>query len=725
MTLRHGRRAPVLLPILVTLRSARRAMLDAAAALRDDDAPRADAIASALFAQVDRELSSLVSSGDTLGVSLCAPVAAAAAYTRLLVDLYTAGWRMDLDASQVYALPPSLDDVHDQAELLASKAAVRGSMVARVRESVASASTARLVDDVEPKIGALMADPKQLAAAIDAHGAAAIQPYLQLARRADGDDEHTGLPLYSIFRYLRFWWSFPYRDTPGRSLPFLIRDAGQPGHPVCGLINLASPVLRMAQRDDALGLTSRWLRECASGLHAYSEGEDALRSFLADLGRRAEDAAGTDEHVVQLRTFTPQLAQLLDVRDLTRAVRREPADERVTRADAAAERVLTSLEAELLAAIQGISFAGLEATLDEALREPVAVSERLLAQGETAAQAWRDGRTNGAADGNDGDRLFFKKRANQLSKLVSAWSGVQSVHAVRDAEGALAALVAATAPGAEAMPALADALTARKVRLLATQVADVSVCGAVPPYNEVLGGKLAASLALSRDAAAAYHATYEGTASEIQSKMAGEEVRRPADLLALTTTSFYSVGSAQYNRLRFPTDLGGSRWEKVGATAGHGTLHLSEALVALVARLVDAARGGKLISARFGEGPSERLRKLRDGLNALGLPSNELLRHGFSRIVYVSVHHELFPGAPNDDYAHYTQGPGATDVTQWWGERWCEPRRERIVAALRASSPPQLLSERFAEELARVSGDAPPTLVDEALPMNDEPDPEE
>src|SRR5437899_6175427 len=85
---------------------------------------------------------------------------------------------------------------------------------------------------------------------------------------------------------------------------------------------------------------------------------------------------------------------------------------------------------------------------------------------------------------------------------------------------------------------------------LSSQVADVSVCGAIAPYNVLLGGKLVALLMTSQEVRDAYRKRYAGQVSIISSQMAGREIYRPAELKLLTTTSLYGNGSSQYNRLR-------------------------------------------------------------------------------------------------------------------------------------------------------------------------------
>jgi len=248
---------------------------------------------------------------------------------------------------------------------------------------------------------------------------------------------------------------------------------------------------------------------------------------------------------------------------------------------------------------------------------------------------------------------------------------------------------------------------------MASQVVDVSVCGALPPYGPLLGGKLAALLALSREAACLYFAQYDGQVSDIKSKMAGRAIRRPADLIALTTTSFFTIGSSQYNRVRLPESLGGARWEYIGQSAGHGTMHFSLETTELLQTLLQVETGQALITSEFGEGPSERLRKVRDGLVRLGLPGDELLRHGTPRRVYLAElsRSESKPGMTALGRAWRHQGPDSEAVASFWRERWLGPRLERqpelIDAVERFRRDEVLLSRRLEDGergLALVSG---------------------
>jgi hypothetical protein len=65
---------------------------------------------------------------------------------------------------------------------------------------------------------------------------------------------------------------------------------------------------------------------------------------------------------------------------------------------------------------------------------------------------------------------------------------------------------------------------------LASQVVDVSICGAIHPYNELLGGKLVALVLHSKEVRDLYEGQYGERISLIASQMAGRPIRRSARL---------------------------------------------------------------------------------------------------------------------------------------------------------------------------------------------------
>jgi hypothetical protein len=87
----------------------------------------------------------------------------------------------------------------------------------------------------------------------------------------------------------------------------------------------------------------------------------------------------------------------------------------------------------------------------------------------------------------------------------------------------------------------------------------------------------------------------------------------------------------------------------------------------------------------FGEGTSPKLRSLRDGLNALGISSEEMLQHGIEKAVYGAA---LISNPSRyllrlDDTPHYLfsldEAQASTAlIARHWFERWASDRMRRI-----------------------------------------------
>lgn len=678
-----------------------------ALARRDlDDARRRQRVLSEMLEQVESE------SADVRG-EIYAPTLRAMALGTVLLDLATSGWEIDVEEGQVYASAPSWSAGArglSPEEVRGEKERARRAMEARVQEEIETESTRRFILGMERlvrveggarSIRSLIADGPALAASLRARGAEAIRPYLQVADGNAGRDPETGLRLCDVFRYMKFFWSFPMNAPPGRTTAFLVRDAGQPGHPVCGLIATASPVPRLTPRDAALGWTPAWLEAIMRALEFPPDDPGAhIRAVLGAL--RMDERGGLDP-----ASITDDLCALLklppcrSVDALLSALSALSTRVRQQRVAAARQAILEDLRSEVLSALDAISFSGLGVTRKTAIARPGDASARLESMKADAYKRWHESRRVGVKQAPNKridksalhadrtvreaahDPLYFKKRVTQAAALLRAWEEIMPAEGA-DAAAQLSALVFGRSTlaahrltgGRHVARGLRIALLQRQNRLVATQVADVCVCGAVPPYGAVLGGKLAALAALSREVAEAYHARYDGKASEISSQMAARLVRRPADLVALTTTSFYGVGSSQYERLSLKARNAEVRWRFVGYSRGHGTLHFSAETTATMDRLLQMETGTRLITSRFGEGPSERLRKIRDGLERLGVNPDVLLQHGMWRLVYVA---ELSPkacrpGARVDERTWRRVGPSMDAVTRQWRERWLTRR---------------------------------------------------
>lgn len=290
------------------------------------------------------------------------------------------------------------------------------------------------------------------------------------------------------------------------------------------------------------------------------------------------------------------------------------------------------------------------------------------------------------------DLLFVRKRAESLAQLLFAKRTFATARLGRDPVAGLAGLFASPT----GQRALDIAFAEFRKAGLSSQVADVSICGAVHPYNQLLGGKLVALLLASREVSDAYARRYGGQVSVIASQMAGRPITKPADLRILTTTSLYGVGSSQYNRLALAQadhpeldyDL---RWGAIGKslTGGFGTLHLGAETAQALRSMALLRHDARRVNNRFGEGTSPRLRQIREGLDALGLKSDAILHHATPRLFYgceldLSARDSLV-GLGSVE----VRAPAAHSIAAAWRRRWLTKRvlREDTLTRLSTLGP--------------------------------------
>jgi hypothetical protein len=275
------------------------------------------------------------------------------------------------------------------------------------------------------------------------------------------------------------------------------------------------------------------------------------------------------------------------------------------------------------------------------------------------------------------EHLYVRKRAECLGALLRARMIFEKVGLRRDARRGFRQLVAME-DGWRGLDAAIGEI--RKVGL-ASQVVDVSVCGAVHPYTELIGGKLVALLLHSEEVRRLYEAQYGDRISLIASQMAGRPICRSACLKVLTTTSLYGVGSSQYNRLRLraaqhpglPHDISWRLFDgdERDLTSGYGTAHLGTATVEALRELSAFTHGARRVNNRFGEGSSPRLRQIREGLEALGVESSHILHHATPRLFCAT---ELEPHA-REQLLGFCGGEETSPVslkaiTAAWRRRW-------------------------------------------------------
>jgi hypothetical protein len=119
--------------------------------------------------------------------------------------------------------------------------------------------------------------------------------------------------------------------------------------------------------------------------------------------------------------------------------------------------------------------------------------------------------------------LFTSKRAREIATLLETRNTLLDAYdGVSKAKRHEFLLASATGRAAFLkVVRLARSMT------VGTEIADLTVCGSVPPYNAILGGKLVAMLATSPEVVLEYKRRYQSLPSIIASSMAGRAIVRP------------------------------------------------------------------------------------------------------------------------------------------------------------------------------------------------------
>jgi hypothetical protein len=498
-------------------------------------------------------------------------------------------------------------------------------------------------------IYSLMRDGRELAAVLDAcasiesleQRAAAltkvIKPYVQLVE-AEETCPHTGLRLMDVWRYFRHTWTTPQQSTPGRKMFFLVRDAAAAFHPVIGIGALGSSIVQSKCRDEWIG----WQAE----------------AFLAQLRARP-----TVRYARWLHTSLQQLLREIYVDDFVKAGVFSRRDLR---------RPSPKLVKRLLAM-------GRRERAEHQL-----YPDRRRHKQRASATKWLDLALT---------PLFRAKRALAIAELLQSRLALQEDGFVAPTKVSLRR----AREDRRASAAIATILRRVKASHVGINMMDVTICGAVAPYNSLLGGKLVALLAAGPDVVRAYERRYRAAASIIASSLGGKAVVRPARLVLLGTTSLYDRAPSQYNRLWMPADVAGGvtghrlAFEELGKTAGYGSFHFSLTTLDGFEQLLARNHKGRQVNSIFGEGVNPKLRKIRGALDAIGMPSDLLLRHGGHRVVYgipLAINfREVLLGLTKRARSIVPQTDAAAEaIAAFWGRRWLAPRtgNQQVRDAVRA-----------------------------------------
>ncbi|MBF9030627.1 DUF4338 domain-containing protein [Rhodobacterales bacterium HKCCE3408] len=586
----------------------------------------------------------------------------------VLSDLIAQGWIVGTDAHHVTVEAASFNPVDGETVDHAKRRIRKGLQIASNRQLAEpsvrefrrlmererefkgrTVSIATLIDDGTDLAKALeqvVSEPQgDQAVCLDK----IIRPVLEECG-ADDRCKETGLKLQDVWRYFRYTWSLEYNPLPGRTQRFLIRNAARKNKPVIGIAMLASPTANLGSRDEWIG----WqLDSVMAGLVDGTLQPRLTAKKLVDALVTAVSEIRSDDLIRPEQLENPDLGVLMQLEQIA--------------AQAAAQRKtdLARQDAGEVIDIRGVDKANV--TDDQ----------------------WRMLSETG---------LFRKKRAEQLIPLLRAIETLQSFGIDSQPVTALySALV-----DKSGQSAIRTALNEIKKRHLATEVADLAVCGAIPPYNQLLGGKLVALAMGSREARKAYSNRYGEQVSEIASQIGGKAVIRSSDLKLITTTSLYGIGSNQYTRLslrrvaypELPTDV---VWKKLRSGAGVSVTHISDETVGLMRDLGVAVYGRRRINSVFGEGSSPRMRQIREGLNLIGINDDSILKQSHGRKVYGC---ELYEGARDDllgfgKKSKKRASAPLRSISRAWVRRWLMPRLNKadLIEGVGRAGAEEVLSE--------------------------------
>ncbi len=607
-------------------------------------------------------------------------VVAYEACIRILSDLARLRWRI-IEQGYGFALenPKEIVGGRPTAEIVAGKETLRSELRPVVDEQLRNPAVIDFIRKMEGddrlgrrSVKLLMAKGDELAKRLEPARSAtgtdrtvalrqAVKPYLQEAD--DSTDRTTGRRLREIWRYFRYSWSIPQVPTPGRQLLYLIRDAGHEAHPVIGIAALNNTPLEMGEK-----------RESFIGWHLTA----LIERFRIALGNGPE---GLEAEVVWLeRQIETSLAEV----DWTNLVTPEqvasPDDDVVKRLTRQGQDFAQKREAllrEVAAAVAEPDQLEIDGWLEP---DAPPVDDSIL---ELEPKASIDVRMHNARK-----QLIAKKRANALARLLSARITLARHRAeLVDPKAAEAALAKD-----QVRSAIHIILEALKGRRAGANLLEITTCGAVAPYNRILGGKLVALLMLSPRIGADYRRRYSNP-SIISSQMLNRPVTRDNALVYLGTTSLYVHGSSQYNRLHLPagtiapdqTEIG---FHAIGQTAGFGTVQFSPETSRAVDAFLSAENDFKEVNSVFGEGTSPKLRKLKMGLRKLGYDPDKLIQHRQHRLIYAAP---LFPKAREWLLERTSELPSflttpdvfedATErIADFWRARWLASRIDHFAS---------------------------------------------
>lgn len=575
----------------------------------------------------------------------------------VLSDLALQDWKLKLDGDHIYVFKPGsrkdLTSIKRRLQRVTQKQLREPS----VQEFIRRMETPRTFKGRECSIFTLMLDGRSLAKRCEDYkpNESAIEdlilPYIVEATK-DSVCEFTGMNLLDIWRYFRSTWSSPYEMIPGRTIAFLVRDASWDNHPVIGISAISSAALALSVRDQYL----KWDAASVTHLLNNMKGKQAFIWI-----ERILEKARTE-------IFSKDLLP----------------DEKIPKRHKI-QGTRESIERLIRTAAQSRSSHG-----DEKVGSAIEPFDRRLTK-----VSYDDFEVRARSS------LFKAKRAKELALLLEAHVLLEDLEA-DIANRREVANKFSFGPGLKLASYVARLIRSKKV---GANIADITVCGAIAPYNHLAAGKLVAALTCGPEAISIYKKKYKNKVSVIASSMAGRPITRSSDLVFLATTSLYGTRPNQYDRISVPlrfaesnslasvqpalkfiyvpyfrgADRNGSE-----STQGVGSFHLRRETMSAINRFLATHDDGRKVFGTFGEGTSPKLRAMRSGLRAIGLDDDVTLTHGIRKTFYAiplitNLQSYLLGLSVRAKFVYSLRNKRIFSklVIAWWVKKWMSRRMNR------------------------------------------------
>jgi hypothetical protein len=568
----------------------------------------------------------------------------------VLCDLARVGWKFDMQDEELYVRRPEGEQVSSMRSRLGLLQQQQFT-VSSVRNFIKEIEGWRTYRGRQVSIFSLMEDGRELAKRLtlfaEGESKFAIDPYIQVVKSKELCSI-TGMKLQDIWRYFRYTWSSPQQSVPGRSLQFLVRDRASEMHPVIGIFALSSAAVQSTHRDTFIGWDAKSLFDRFVSNPSFKQ----VR-WIYDLLQQEEDELYVDDFIRD-GLYDP-----------------------------------------------GCSLEDLDAMLSNLTEHAQAMREQHFSLQQTGEASDQTLDWKARAE----EPLFASKRSLELVSLLKLrrdvdelFSGPRDIRPLKDPDNHKSLL--------RIIERISRCVRSSKVGV---NISELTVCGAVAPYNHLAGGKLVAMLAVSPQSVSELKRHYAGYKSIIASSMAGREIVRESDVVFVGTTSLYGKRPNQYDRIVLPAKVLGRETEscairyklldisrdgvKTSSTRGQGSFHFTPETVAHLQKYLSQMASGRRVNQIFGEGTSPKLRAIRDALSSLGLNEEVLLTHGMSRCVYgVSLAENLFEylagfhSKPRLIASMRSPSQSTKLISEHWLERWANNRfskghiRDRILS---------------------------------------------